>query len=329
MKRSPVATWSRVSFALTAFLYVGSPLASAAEFHLEDGTKVAGAFVGETAEEMHILDRSGKLRVLQRSRVVYVDQTRSVDPKLQKKAKKASERFFAKRRAEALALVESYHETQEGSPRQAVLKQLREFTIEVQFYAFDRGLRNGPTVTKEMCLAELSAFSQNAATLPLVRCSLYEADKQLADRAHAASLGVSRDTTRQLYEYVVAADRPVNQQAALGRLGALADRKSVPFLVRYLHYVTSTIRAQHAQVRQIREIPVSLGNATDVTIELPEISLIEVATTVTIPVETYRVLRAATISTLETITGERFGGNVEAWAKWQAHQAKKSKPQKR
>ncbi|MGE3164754.1 MAG: hypothetical protein AB7O52_07605 [Planctomycetota bacterium] len=298
-------------------------VARGAVFHLEDGTTVVGAFVAETSATVRIIDANGQLLVWPRGQVVYIDWERGVDPKLEKKAKQERERFLQERRNEARELVRGYGALPEGSARAEAERRLGDFDPETQLIACDSGLRSADPATREMCLARLAASDQVAATLPLVRCVLYSGDPALAARAHAAAVKVHADTTRRLYEYAVAADRPEYQRAALGQLGQLGDRRSVPFLVKYLHYVTSTVRVQNARVRNLREVPVNLSGATNVPIELPEVSLVEVATTITVPAETYQWIREATVAALETITGEKHGADLDAWSAYLARQERK------
>lgn len=313
-----VAPRGRVSRAWLALLFAAATSTAvpvdAAVFHLDDGTTVAGAFVAETAEEVHVLDASGKAVVWSRSQVVYIDWERAVDPKLEKKAKAERERFLKARREEARELVRGYAALPEGSPRADAERRLSGYDTQTQLIAYDLGLRSPDAVTREVCLARLAESGQPAATLPLVRCALYSSDPDLAGRAHDTAVKVHADHTRRLYEYAAAVDRPEHQLAALGQLGRMGDGRSVPFLVRYLHYVTSNVRIQKAQVRNLREVPVSLSGATNVPIELPEISLVEVNTTITVPAQTYQTIRNATVSALEAITGEKHGTDLAAWA---------------
>lgn len=307
--------------------WIAVPIAAAAVFHLDDGSLVTAAFVAETPTHMHLLGSDGKPLVLERERVVYVDWKRGLDPKLEKKVAKARKKFFTERRKQARELLRSLGQEPSESQRLQVFEEFASFVPEVQLHALADGLKSGTAPVRSACFDRLAASEHPAATLPLVRLVIQSDDSELALRAHQAAAGVDTDTTRRLYEYVAAADEPEHQTKALQKLGLLGRRESVPFLVKYLTYVESNIRLQLSTLRRLREVPVSLGGgATNVPIELPETSLIEVGTSIRVPVETYEVLRLNAVGALEQITGERLGNEPGPWkAWWQSEQRRAQK----
>ncbi len=302
-------------FILVVFISFQSSLLCAARFYLRDGTVVEAAFIGEANGEVVVLDALGKKQKLVRAEIRWVDWEHRLKSTLEARAKRRRESFSRKRRAEAERLVRKLERCR-ASERAKIFQALDGFQDRELLSVFDRGLRSQVVEVREYTCSRLERFHGNAAVVPLVSVATTHRDPELVERVHQLALSKDADMTRKLYEYVVVTAPVPQRLRALDSIQKIGDLKSATRLVWNLTYVQSHIRAQLARSRGLREVPVRLGQNTDVSIELPEIELIEVMTTVQIPVESLKTIEAKTVEALEAISGQQLGSDSRSWQHW-------------
>lgn len=316
-----------------AIMLLAAPTTSeAARFHLAGGKVVEASYVGEADGQITVLNSKGKREQLDKASIQWVDWSHKLSPSLEKKATQKRTAFFKKRRSEAIRLIKKYGKAK-PEKRPDFEKSLAGFQEHELLAAFDLGLRSKKEHVQTYSLTRLQAFESKGAIVPFVNCALVHTDTGFADRAHAIAIAKNRDATRNLYEYAMQVGEVPSRLRALQALKKIDDKRSVRQLVRELRYVHATIRAQLVRSKGLREVPVRLGQGNNVSIELPEVELIEVMTTTQIPVEGWSMIERETADTLKSITGEDFGTDPKAWANWWSRferaEAKKAAAEKR
>lgn len=316
---------------LLALLVLGvlSAPALAEEFHLADGSKIQGATIGEANGRITILPTKGAQIELDRGDVLRIDRNHAISPKLRKKAKRARAKFAKKQRRRVQALLKKYGRADEAE-REALDAKLDGYSAGALLDPLADALGDRRKATRMMAMRRLSAFETTEAVAPLVREALTSTERQFAEQTHKAAVGVDSTLARRFYETVAASQtKPARRLRALGYLAGMGDRNAVPGLVRVLEHVQAEIRATLATAGGLKRIPVNLGTSgpagVNVPIELPEVNLVEVQTSMLVPVTALRRIRGAARGALKSLTGEDLGDEPAAWKAWWAKQPGSSK----
>jgi hypothetical protein len=309
---------------ILALAIVGLTLAAlsvplfAAEFHLDSRT-VSGVWIGEADGVIHVVNLEGKREKFDRNEVIWIDWHAPVPDSLEKQVVRARERFIRDRRKVARKLIRELERAKK--PERASLEAMFDGFDEAQsLHAFSDGLESRKSHVREFSFARLSGFQSEAAVVPFVRVYLKTKDSEYAERALRIAREKEPELTRRLFEYVAQSAGFDHRIRAVGVLQKIGHRDSLPSLVRVLHYVDMNIRATFARAKEIREVPINLGGtsqaAQNVTIDLPQLELIEVQTSIRLPVESLRRVESVTVQALESISGKSLGDDVQAWAKY-------------
>ncbi|MEM7261657.1 MAG: hypothetical protein AAF488_06670, partial [Planctomycetota bacterium] len=274
-----------------------------------------GALVGKADGQVIILDEKGRRRTFAEADLVRFDLSVPVPRTVELKAKRARARHLQVRRRAATKLVVKLEKAKPDA-RVELKKELEGYDEAESVPALDRALRSRETHLRDYAYGRLKAFESARAVVPLINYVLNGADETFRERAHSTAVSLHKDKTREVYEYVAFKAHPDQRVMAIQRIGAVGDPKSVPRLARMLTYVEANIRAQLVRAKPLREEPISLSGATNVTIDLPEVELIEVMTTARVPVVSLQRVRGATVAALEEITGATYGTDVAGWKAW-------------
>lgn len=297
-----------------------SPLESAV-IELMDGSRISGAVVEQGDEEIVILAAGGVRHTISFDDILGADLSAGSDPALEKQALAERRRLAAERKRAAEGLLESLAA---ASPeeRARVVKSLERFSGEVLLPALSRAVRSKHAAVREFALERLAGMSCTEAAVPLAVASLAVADPDYALKAHEAARAKNADLTRKVYELVTIKEdyEPELRVQAIQYLGAMKSRASVPHLIHAATVVTSDLRLTLVRSKGIREVAVSLGSlnraATQVEIDLPEVELIQVQTSATVPVSLLRRVENQLFASLGAITGKEYGNDLAAWQAW-------------
>ncbi len=305
---------------LSVLLLFSLPAAAQAEIlELKDGSTLVGAYIGEADGTLTFLPTTGKARSVDRAQVIRIDWTHKAPDKLQKRAQRARLQFVKKRRREVSKLLKKYGRAKDTAARDEISARLETFSANVRLKPLSDALSDTKPATRDYAVKALAALETDKAVAPLVRAALTTKHKDLGESAHRAALSVDKSLTRRFYESVAASrTKPRRRVLALGHLGAMGERASVPGLVRVLEHVNAEIRATLATAGGIRQVPVNLGTiggaGVNVPIELPEMNLIEIQTSVSVPV--LRAVEGAAIDALKRITHQNLGNKPADWKGW-------------
>ncbi|MEM7261492.1 MAG: hypothetical protein AAF488_05830 [Planctomycetota bacterium] len=291
-----------------------SATSHAEEFHLEDGSVVVAAYIGEANGEIHILDSSGE-RTLARSAVTRIRWTPVENDDLRRRAASKREKFHDRRVREIRKLV--------GKLAKASTSQRESLEAEITRYAeleripvFAKSVVSRHEHVREFTLTQLAAMDRIEAVAPLVLGAIGIRDAEFTDRAHLAALKVQPELTRLLYEY--AGGIPMQAEArlqAFDRLGRMGDRDAGESLIVTYHALGLEAEIQHAKKIGARQRPLSLGN-TQLTVELPVVSYFKTSTNLRYKPAEIERLRNGAIAALEKISGEPLGHDLAAWTDW-------------
>lgn len=311
---------------LLAPLLLLSP-ASAEVFKLEDGTQLEGAYIGEADGKITIMPAKGALVVLDRAKVATIDWSHKLDAKLNKKIARVRANFSKKQARAIKKLLRSYKRA-DADERAALEKKLDGLSPELLLKPLTEMLAARDAETRSMAVRRLAALESTKAVGPLVRAALTAKGSAFSEEAHAAASRVDSTLARRFYEEVAASKtKPARRVRALGFLKGMGDRGAVPGLVRVLEHVNSEIKATLATAGGLRRIPVNLGttgaSGSNVPIELPEVSMTQIQTSVAVPVSVLRRIRGAAVEALNGVTGQDFGDDAGAWERWWQRQPKK------
>lgn len=305
---------------LTLSLLVFVPVAVQAEIlELKDGTQLVGAYIGEADGKLSFLPATGKVQTVDRGEVVRIDWAHKVPEKLQKRAQRARLQFVKKRRREVSKLIKTYGRAKDDAARDAIGARIRAFSANALLKPLSDALSDTKQATRAYAVSTLASLETSKAVGPLVKAALTTKHKDLGEAAHLAALRVDKTLTRRFYESVAASQtKPRRRVLALGHLGAMGERASVPGLVRVLEHVNAEIRATLATAGGLRRVPVNLGTiggaGVNVPIELPEVNLIEIQTSVSVPV--LRAVEGAAVEALKRITRQDLGNKSQDWKGW-------------
>lgn len=185
----------------------------------------------------------------------------------------------------------------------------------VEGLAPDRRLNTTRFAISRIERLNMPVFAVHLANL----ASLPAAKKEARDVADTAARKVHADYTRRWYEKVILNDLGARRTLALGRVADMAVPDSVPVLAKVLSTAGLEVRAQVAALGEIREVDVNLGSsgnaATQVPIQLPQISLISVETNVQVPAEVRSYWEETSLRGLRAIAGD-LGKEPEAYLAW-------------
>lgn len=295
----------------------------AARFHLADGTVLEASYVGEADGQVTVLTAKGKTEVLDKPSILTVDWSHRLSDSREKQALRERTAFFERRRKEAKKLVLAF-EKSKPDEHSKYRSQLEGFQEHELLAALDRGLRSSRPFLRDYSFDRLESFQSKGMVVPLVNNALNNPDRDFAKQSQDLALKRFPEVTREVYEYVSYTGDVDRRLLALDTIQQIGSQKSVPRLVQGLSYVHADIRAQVARSKGLREIPVRLSGSS-VSIELPELEILEVMTTVQVPVRSLRLIQERTVATLRSITGEDFGDNAEAWSQWWAQEQARQK----
>jgi len=151
------------------------------------------------------------------------------------------------------------------------------------------------------------------------------AKREARDDAHAAATALHAQATRAWTERVVANDVGKRRILAIGRLAEIRAAESVPLLVKVIASVGLEVHLQVAQLENLASVPVNLGSvgaaATQVPIQLPTISLIDVHVNAVVPAEIQVATRMEALRALKAIAGdlgEETAPYLDFHAQWKA-----------
>lgn len=315
----PIDRARRVARAVALACVAGTlaclPLA-AADFHL-DGRTLSGVWIGEADGIVHVLSAAGERERFDRNELLWIDWHAPVAPELEAKAVKERERFVVERRKEARKLIRELERADEPE-RASLIARFDGFDEAQSLHAFSDGLESPAEHVRELSFERLSRFESEAAVVPFVRVHLKSRDAAFAARALETARKKQPELTRELYEYVAQTAGFDHRVRAIDTLARFGDRAALPVLVRVLAYVDMNVNATLARTKEIREVPVNLGGTTSaaqgVTIDLPQMELIQVQTSIRIPTESLQLVGQAAVRALESISGRALGNDVGAWA---------------
>ncbi len=310
----------RLAVVLLALLSSAAPAARADVVHVRDGEPVEGAVIGDDADEagalvLVVLTRTGEVR-LPRERVVRVEPG-EVAADLRRRAERAATRLLERHEREATRLLRRWPRADEAE-RVALEAALDALPAAALLAPLEDAAGEGHADLRPFALERLAAAGAPAVD-PLLRVAMTSRHADARDDANVAALALDAERARVVYEQVAGMNtRPIRRLRAIQRLEGLGRRASVPALVAVLEWARLELRAQLARARELRRVPVDLGTVggagVQVPIELPELELVEVATTVNVPV--LRVLGAAATRALQSISGQAHGDDVDAWRAW-------------
>jgi HEAT repeat protein len=290
---------------------------------LSDAGILEGAIVYETQSTVRLLTGEGVVD-LERARVLSVDREHQAPKRLQDKARRLREKAFREFRKQAKQLLRRYGKADEAE-RTAIEAELRALPEVSTVAPLGRALDHDRAPTRELA-ARLLGENQTrpAAVDELLKAAMTSKRSSLAELAHHTAATADATRTRTVYEAVAASrTKPERRVKALGFLGAMSDRNSVPGLILVLEYVQSDIRTALATAGGLRRVPVDLGSSTQagtrVPIELPELQMVEVNTTVSVP--TLRVIQKQAKQVLSQISGQDYGDDVAGWRAWWEREA--------
>lgn len=284
--------------------------------YLNDGSRFLAGIIGEADGVVSLLDEHGKERSVPRSEINAIDPTPPLPPELARQAARLRLRFTQDRQRAAHSMLEQFERAQSDAERASWAERLAGFREREALPAYAEGLSRAAVPVASTCLERLRAFESPAAVVGLIKGALEQPDTELAQAAGVAAFERQPDLARRLCEYAALASPVPQRLRAIETLGAQRQRQSVPSLVRVMRMVQSVVRTQLVRTKRLREVPVTLGGGANVTIELPEIELIQVMTSTMVPVVSLERLEAVTAQALETISGQQFGTQVEAWERW-------------
>ena len=301
-----------------SLLLLASSALPATEFHLVEGS-VRGAWIGEADGVIHVLTEEGKKVEVDRNDLVWIDWSVEVPPKMGKRVIREREKFIKKRRKVARQLMKTLEKSDEPE-RPSIIAKFDGFDEAQSLHAFSDGLGSKVGHVRELSFERLASFESPAAVVPFVRVSLKSKDPEFAARALKQAREMNPEMSVRLFEHVAHSASMPYRTKAVETLGSLQDDSALPGLVRVLHYVGIDIRATVGRTKRIDTLPINLGStsaaATNVEIDLPQLELIQVQSSLRIPVESLRRLESVTIKALETASGRSYGNDSHAWAKY-------------
>lgn len=307
----------RLAFAaLTVSALAGA--AAADTLTLSDGRIIEGGLIGEDAAGLSFLDAKGKVRRFARGEVAAVDRASPVPKKIRKRLASKRASLRKKREREAYKLLSRYGSVKDERP--ALEAELMAFPEDVLVGVLGRGLENTYEAVRELCLKKLSAMKDNRRAVGyLVKSSLVSSEKDFRARSHAAALAIDDDLGRRYYDAVAASpNRAGRRMRALIYVEQIASLQSVPALISVVGSATAGIKAQLGKAKGFRQVPVRVGG-NDVVIELPELELVAVSTTISIPA--LRALRSKSVAILKSMSGGvDYGDDAKAWQHWWSQQ---------
>lgn len=302
----------------SGLLLFASPALTATEFHLVEGS-VRGAWIGEADGVIHILTEEGKKTEVDRNDLVWIDWSVEVPPKMGKRVVREREKFIKKRRKIARKLMKTLEKSKEPE-RPSLIAQFDGFDEAQSLHAFSDGLGSRVEHVRELSFERLASFQSPAAVVPFVRVSLKSKDPEFAARALKQAKEMNPEMSVRLFEHVAHSASMPYRTKAVETLGTYQDDSALPGLVRVLHYVGIDIRATVGRTKRIDSLPINLGStnaaASNVEIDLPQLELIQVQSTLRIPAESLRRLESVTVKALENASGQSFGNDSHAWAKY-------------
>ncbi len=304
------------AIALSFGSLAGTAPLSAAEFHLLEES-VRGAWIGEADGVMTILTDEGKKRSFDRNDLRWIDWSVEVPERHASRVLRERKRFLEARRKEARKLIRSIERSGENE-RPSLIAKFDGFDEAQSLHAFSSGLESKEEHVRELSFERLAGFRSEAAVVPFVRVYLkLPPEHPYGVRALEQARTMNAELTRQLFERVAQVAPMPYRIKSVETLGTMGDRASLPSLVRVLHSVGIDIRATVGRTRRIDEVPINLGSttaaATNVAIDLPQLELIEINSSLRVPVEALRRLESVTAQALHTISGESFGTDAHAW----------------
>lgn len=134
--------------------------------------------------------------------------------------------------------------------------------------------------------------------------------------------------TGGLFVAYLGSDRRVERLRAIQGMGLFPDPRTVPYLIRHLRVARTggvrTVLDIHTSVARVRDMQSSLVRlaSSDVPITTPTVELLDVETHLALTGEALEI--SLTTGVLQTITGEGFGPDPDAWELWYRRQAAES-----
>lgn len=320
----PRARRARSPFFVALVIFAAAPIPLwAARFHLADGSVLEASYIGEANGQVTVLTARGKTEVLDKPSILTVDWSHRLSDSREKQALRKRTEFFQRRRKEAQKLILAFEKSKPEDHSQ-FRSELEAFQEHELLAALDRGLRSSRAYLREYSFDRLETFQSKGMVVPLVNNALTNPDRDFAKQSQDLALERFPDATREAFEYVSCTGDVDRRLLALDAIQQIGSEKSVPRLVYGLSYVHADIRAQVARSKGLKEVPVRLSGSS-VSIELPELEILEVMTTVQVPVRSLRRIQEKTVTTLRSITGEDFGDDAEAWSRWWAQEQARAK----
>ena len=299
---------------LTASLFLLGGVAHADRFALEDGTIFEAAFIGEVDGVITILDAEGE-RTIRRADLEAIQQQPVRDPSLRLAASKARARFRKRCDREVRTILKEYRRAKEAE-RSSIAARLDGYRELDQVAALADAVMSKKKAVRQLAIERLEKMSIHESVIPLVLVSVISKDDTESRRVRDVAIDRNRDLSRHLYEY--AAELPMEAHArihALDSLGEIGNLGSTPSLIATLYSLGIEAGLERAEVRGFREKPLTLGN-TRLTIQLPVVEHLRVATTARYRETVLEMLQKRTVRTLQTVTGRTLGNDVGAWQRW-------------
>ena len=129
------------------FLHLGWGIpVGAADYHLDDGSVVRAAFVGEAQGVLTLLNEDGKAFSLERARIREIDDAPRLPEKIEKKARAARRKFIENRRREAVRLIRDHGRRPRS--REEIERALEDYREPEILPALVRGLSSKKAATR-------------------------------------------------------------------------------------------------------------------------------------------------------------------------------------
>ena len=252
------------------------------------------------------------------------------DPALDKQVK-AAKKKLAKGRKKLAKKTLAQLAKASAAARESIALEFRALPVDARLAALTPAIRGKKKKLREAALAEFKALRTPHAVIPLAVGSIAVSDPDFGRRARAAASEQHADFARQVYEYIAVkpGTKPAFRARTAQHLADIGDRRSVPAVLQATTYAGFDVRLTLLRSRGFRSVPVNLGSnqaaATQVDIELPQAELIQVNTSVKVPMEIQTALQDSLLGSLRTLSGQDFGRDLEAWASWWNKEEKKMK----
>lgn len=302
--------------------------AHAEQYVLADDAIVEGAPVLETTTTVQVMTKKGVVE-LHKDQVVTVHPS-EVSSRLRERAEHQRAKVFKKTAKTAKKALREYGKA-DSARRVEIEALLRSMPPAAIVDPLGNGLDDPRQVTRAFAVRLLGDNqTRPAATDELLKAAMTSKRQSIRELAHETAAATNPERTQTVYQAVAQSrTKPDRRVKALGFIEQMNRKDAVPGLIAVLEYVRTEIRTALATAGGLKRVPVDLGSqsaaGSRVPIELPEMQLVEVNTTISVP--TLRAIQSRAGKALNGITGQDLGVEPEAWQDWWDNGGKEPDPQ--